>query len=272
MLATMLADVFCEGDLSSVAEAIADLCEPSDNYGWSSCGIYAFWCPDSRQLLYIGLAKDLPLRFRQHVGLTACDKRGCKVDEVKSYFGSAERLGYTAFVQSRLMQPSCSRGPDYYQGHHLNKVIDREIRCNEGLLIDLWKYLSGSLPAWNMINGGTEGQALSQLIQSGDDMDKLYALYSTPTAISQRYKERLLLALAADYSEELVSRASIRELADDPWLEGHEEIVLHAARMRAITQGISFEDAIDQMRADTDYKSRIESIEQENYLNRPQTF
>ena len=39
-----------------MANAIDDLCSPTDTHGWASAGIYCFWDYYAEAVLYIGLA------------------------------------------------------------------------------------------------------------------------------------------------------------------------------------------------------------------------
>jgi len=63
-------------------KAIDDLCCPLDNYGWASSGIYCFWDPYNKNILYLGLAVDVGLRFKQHVGLVKTNRDSCKIREI----------------------------------------------------------------------------------------------------------------------------------------------------------------------------------------------
>ena len=80
-----------------MADAIDDLCSPTDNYGWASAGIYCFWDYYAEAVLYIGLAGDLAERFKQHNGILPI-KEGSKQKQIEDYFSRNERLGYTIFV------------------------------------------------------------------------------------------------------------------------------------------------------------------------------
>ena len=51
MFGTVIIDAYRKEEALEMADAIADLCSPTDNYGWASAGIYCFW--DSRYLLHL---------------------------------------------------------------------------------------------------------------------------------------------------------------------------------------------------------------------------
>lgn len=66
MLRTIIIDFYKEKDKTKIADALNTLCSPNDNYGWASVGIYCYWDYDTKEILYIGLAVDLTVRFKQH--------------------------------------------------------------------------------------------------------------------------------------------------------------------------------------------------------------
>ena len=70
-----------------LANAIDDLCSPNDNYGWASAGIYCFWDYYAEAILYIGLASDLAVRFKQHNGIIPLES-GSKQKQIEEYFSN----------------------------------------------------------------------------------------------------------------------------------------------------------------------------------------
>ena len=62
MFGTVILDAYTKDETKELADAINDLCCPNDNYGWASAGIYCFWDYYTREVLYIGLARDLYVR------------------------------------------------------------------------------------------------------------------------------------------------------------------------------------------------------------------
>ena len=99
MFGTVIIDAYRKEETLEMADAIDDLCSPTDNYGWASAGIYRFWDYYAEAVLYIGLAGDLAERFKQHNGILPI-KEGSKQKQIEDYFSRNERLGYTIFVQS----------------------------------------------------------------------------------------------------------------------------------------------------------------------------
>ena len=55
MFGTVIIDAYRKEETLEMADAIDDLCSPTDNYGWASAGIYCFWDYYAEAVLYIGL-------------------------------------------------------------------------------------------------------------------------------------------------------------------------------------------------------------------------
>ena len=88
MFGTVIIDAYRKEEALEMADAIDDLCSPTDNYGWASAGIYCFWDYYAEAVLYIGLAGDLAERFKQHNGILPI-KEGSKQKQIEDYFSSA---------------------------------------------------------------------------------------------------------------------------------------------------------------------------------------
>ncbi len=43
MFGTVIIDAYRKEEILEMANAIDDLCSPTDNCGWASAGIYCFW-------------------------------------------------------------------------------------------------------------------------------------------------------------------------------------------------------------------------------------
>lgn len=69
MFGTVIIDAYRKEEALEIADAIDDLCSPTDNYGWASARIYCFWDYYAEAVLYIGLAGNLAERFKQHNGI-----------------------------------------------------------------------------------------------------------------------------------------------------------------------------------------------------------
>ncbi len=99
MLATMILDTYCWDERDGISAALDDICCPANGYGWSSSGLYFFWDTSSHELLYVGLAIDLPQRFKQHNGILGAPASSCKLHQITEYFQAHTRLGFTIQVQ-----------------------------------------------------------------------------------------------------------------------------------------------------------------------------
>ncbi|MFB7860290.1 hypothetical protein, partial [Rhodococcus qingshengii] len=129
MFGTVLYDEFTSTERKKVAAALEDLCSPLDNYGWASVGVYMFSKPATNDtpknwaddVLYVGLARDLPERFNQHTGLLGCPASGCKRKQIDKWFSTNDTIRFSCFVQSPLDQSIGHR-----RRAQLNKHFDEE--------------------------------------------------------------------------------------------------------------------------------------------------
>lgn len=232
MFGTVIIDSYTQSDTESLALAIDDICCPCDHYGWASAGIYCFWNYDTHEVLYIGLASDLHIRFKQHNGLLSM-KDGCKYNQIKEYFNFYNKLGYTIFVQSPLAQPLVNRNKPMYQkianeiNSNVNDMISTQgrddIKCVEGILIEAYNQYYGKLPIWNKIGGCLAGQ--KSVSPNNINIVKSFA---NP----QEYKINCI-----------VSRSTIRELSFNPTYENF----LHGIRQLVLMFGMDYKDAINFM-------------------------
>lgn len=233
MFGTVILDAYSQEEAEELANAIEDICSSKDSYGWASSGIYCFWNYYTHEILYIGLASDLYIRFRQHNGLTPMKETGCKKHHIQDYFTKHDKLGYTIFVQSALSQPLVSRNKHSHmafakednatiQDYTSQQGID-DIKRVEGILIEAYRKHTGSYPSWNKIGGSTEGQR--RVLKNNINIVKAF---SNPQQI--------------EYNP-IVSRSSIRELSSTPIYVSFENY-LHAARMHVLIHGMDFNSAL----------------------------
>ena len=205
-----------------MADAIDDLCSPTDNYGWASAGIYCFWDYYAEAVLYIGLAGDLAERFKQHNGILPI-KEGSKQKQIEDYFSRNERLGYTIFVQSPLPQPLVHRNRKVYEkfAKQQNSPIEDmlseqgrdDIKRVEGILIESFRRKYGHFPLWNSMGGSMVGQ--TKVMENNINIVNSFCQPDN-YAINP-----------------IVSRSTIRELSRNPEWEWYENY-LHAARMNLL--------------------------------------
>lgn len=229
MYGTIIRDTYRESDASDVRDALEELCSPKDRMGWASNGVYCFWDVRTFEVLYVGLARDLPTRFAQHNGLLACPESGCKVRQIRDYFTRNERLGYAVLLQSPFAQVSVSRAAkDLFHGKEdldYSELVEHgesNIVRVEGALIEAHNRSAGDLPKWNKIHGSWSGR-----VRVKDDTIGL-------------------LWLMTQGDGPLVARMSIRELSVDHTALPMEE-TLHGARTYwLIHPSMSWHTAIKQ--------------------------
>ena len=233
MFGTVILDAYTLAETKDLAYAIDDLCSPNDSYGWASAGIYSFWDYNTHEVLYIGLASDLAIRFQQHNGLLSMPEEGCKYAHIQEYFTSHEKLGYTIFVQSPFSQPMVHRDKELFQkmaAEHNSTIQDyvsdqgiTDIKRVEGILIESFNKYYGRLPAWNKVGGSIEGQR-----------------HVMPNNINivKSFSETQLYA-----ANPIVSRSTIRELSNNSMYEGFESF-LHSVRIYMLIFGMDYSDAL----------------------------
>ncbi len=253
MLATVIVDMFRRDQTSELADALLDICASTDNYGWSSAGLYCFWDPYATEIRYIGLAADMVARFRQHTGLTECEPRSCKRLQIENHFAAHDYLGYSVFVQASLLQPLA---PAVREKLGLRSaVLDEwredgtaDIRLSEGWLIRARQRL-GEKPDWNRVGGSKCG-----------------AQYES------QYEAALLGNFVAEPGP-LLAHSSVRELSRDATLESYEE-TFHAARMHMLLAGVTLEEGLENVRSDYAQRlwhesaQRVDDLVRSGYLDK----
>lgn len=99
MFGTIIMDSYKADEAESMSQNIDEICSPMDTVGWASAGIYSFWDYYTKDVLYIGLASDLCVRFRQHNGLLPIDENACKVRQIKDQiFGILQHTGWHSII------------------------------------------------------------------------------------------------------------------------------------------------------------------------------
>lgn len=218
MLGTVILDAFSPDRASEMATAIDDLCPPEGGGPFASSGIYAFWDPATKDLLYIGLARDLGIRFRQHTGLMSCAPEFCKVEQIAAYFAQPQSslLGYSMMPQSPLDQADCARARTDLDGRALDALKEfgeygsDEIAQAEGQLIQAHLNRTGTLPPWNHIGGSLHGATAATLDT-----------------------EPMLDLLRARFRHALTAKPALRDLAANPTAQRFENL-LHVARFEML--------------------------------------
>lgn len=216
MLCTIVWDVYRDDERRQVWQALRDLI-PADSPDWSQKGVYAYWDPDTHELLYVGLATYLPERFGQHNRLIP-HSGGNKADKIDEWFSRHDRLGVTILMQGAAVETAGDLNSiDPLLGIEVSGVS----RIAEGQLIELHKQAHGRWPAWNGVGGSVQGAE--------------WAKPSTRSVIS--------LLSAADENL-FVARRSLRVLIGDRDALRYEALV-HAARMEALMERHQVDDAVN---------------------------
>ena len=248
VLATWIRDVYGDDQRSDLRQAIDGIASPLDYYGFASAGVYIFFDPASFDVLYIGLARDLSIRFAQHNDLVRMSADGCKRRQINEWFGKNKSLGYAAFVQSSYDQVAVSRQAgtmtaEYYDEESAafwsyNESGLEDIIANEGALIEVYSQHHGRLPLWNKIGG---------------------ARHARRRAPRRLYRQLELATGAVDSL--LLARKSFRELWNDPVSLSYEE-ALHAGRQSATLK--SFGIGVDSL---VIIKSMVEQAERQKNID-----
>jgi hypothetical protein len=288
MLASIILDTFMETEAKEVASALDILCSPRDHYAFSSAAIYAFWSFPEREVLYIGLAKDVAQRFRQHLGLIACDPICCKVQQIKDYFAVKDRIGYSIIVQSTMCSPTTEKEEQIIRDAldddaamiDVSDIFEAEenIAIAEGMLIEMFEQLGDRLPQWNKIRGSKRGRERRSFFSEFDKLRGVRGLVagmSSEEIEKQRVAEgppyELLLNLEGSELSELNTRATLREIADNASICEHE-LLLHGVRMLMVSQRINFERSLQVQLALNEFaEGRIDQMKAEGYWDRKVT-
>ena len=98
MLCTVIWDIYRSDERAQVWEALQSLLA-EDSPDWSRKGVYGYWDPETRELLYLGLADNLAGRFAQHNGLVP-HSGGNKSRQIEAWFEEHEQLGLTTMIQA----------------------------------------------------------------------------------------------------------------------------------------------------------------------------
>ncbi|MFD2046455.1 GIY-YIG nuclease family protein [Ornithinibacillus salinisoli] len=252
MFGTIIQDAYKKHELNEIVDALGELCNPNDTYGWASAGIYCFWDYHTKEVLYIGLAVDLTERFKQHNGIIPMDLNACKYEQITSYFEEREKIGYSVFLQSPLSQPVVRKNiykwfnynPEEFSiADFTNEQSKNDLRRLEGILIEAFRQKHGALPKWNRVSGSIDGQRAT--------------LSGNYEIIRDMTNQRL---------SPLVSRSTLRELASNPTYTWYENFI-HGIRQMILFFGMSFNEALPFI-LKTDSLKTYERIEQEAYLKK----
>jgi hypothetical protein len=215
MFGTFILDAYRSDERRAVADALEGIASARDRYGFASGGIYCFWELETRDVLYIGRAIDLPQRFRQHNGFAGKPK-GSKREYIQQHFTDHEMLGFSVLVRSPNEQTSSGRFrkqlrrdfgtvKDLLEDPEVRSQTELEIAYAEGLAIQSLVLATGALPPWNRIFG---------------TLDDWAATMDRPDHTREFFTGRINTLLQA--------RSTIRELDADPTATQFESVLLGA--------------------------------------------
>ncbi|WNV20007.1 GIY-YIG nuclease family protein [Bacillus sp. SI2] len=229
MFGSIIQDAYTEEETIKIVEALDELCNPNDVWGWASAGIYCFWNYQTKEVLYIGLAVDLMERFKQHNGIIQMDPNGCKYEKIQTYFKTEEKLGYSIFTQSPYHQPVIKKNIYKWWQYDQKQVTvsdfkdeqtKRDLRKVEGILIEAYKMHHGHLPPWNSVGGDIQGQHAASI---------------------GNYK--IVQDFTHQTNSPLIARHTLREISINPTFTTYESY-LHGARQLMLLFGHSFSNAL----------------------------
>lgn len=189
-------DSFSDADPDVIADALEEIASPLDEYAWNSDAIYSFWDNRSAEILYIGLAGDIAQRFRQHSGIISTDGTGNKFREIRAHLAEARSIGFSVILHFSAVPMKVARNAGQLSAEFLDTDNEAELRMLEGRLIAAHQLAFGDIPVWNKIGGSAAG---AKQIADAQGVD--FSVFELVTGRS---------------NDGRVSRASLRELAEDP--------------------------------------------------------
>ncbi len=226
MFGTVVLDCFTHAERVELTTALDVIFPPSDPGGWGSACCYAFFDPLSSRPLYIGLAGDVAMRLRQHLGLVdVLPTTGTKKTQIDAHFQANAYLGVAVFPQSAIAQPAVQRNM-----HRSDGVGDKDAQLMEEALLRASKTRFGERPAWNGMWGKARGKHF------------------------ENFGAALVEAAFVRRTSLYAARSTIRELAVLPSLL-QLEVNLHAARMLTLPFGVE-PDGMRFVSFPAEYKER----------------
>ncbi|MFG6494367.1 GIY-YIG nuclease family protein [Fictibacillus sp. UD] len=253
---TIIQDAYKREDVSSIVDALKDLCSPMNvnmsSRAWASSGIYSFWNYESRELLYIGLAVDFSERFKQHNGIIPTLPSSSKFEYITEYFESNEKLGFSILTMPSLYQPIIRKNfKKIYSGEQVelsdfsDEQFKRDVKIVEGILIQSYKNKFNQLPPWNNIAGYKKGAARC-------------------TAGNYKIVEAFT---TNNWNHSLLSKCTLRELIDNYHLYYEETLTI--VRSHMLTYGTSFVDAMEEiLKISNELEYTFNSIVKEKYMDK----
>jgi hypothetical protein len=176
MWGTFILDSYRWERRRELQQAIEEIASSRDSYGFASGGVYCYWEIDTRRVLYVGRAVDLPERFAQHNGLRG-SRKGTKYQQIVEHFNRADELGFTMLVRAPNAQTNVARlrkqvqadfGPisdeEWDDEGDVADEREREIAHAEGIALRSHLLAHGRVPPWNEMGGelGAWGESMNR--------------------------------------------------------------------------------------------------------------
>lgn len=213
LFGTLICDTYKFENRRQIYKALDIVCNRKGYFAFDHYGIYFFWNYYTKEILYIGISKNLRNRFAQHNGLVKASNKGNKFVHIKEYFTNNEVLGYSVLVQS----------PYEYKDSFLSDKDD-EIREIEGALIQDYFNKHNELPKWNDIGG---------------------AVYARKPYSVNRYGSILNMVNASQIGY-MNSKSTLRELSTDE-VKLEYESDLNPIRARMYKYQETFDEALNKL-------------------------
>ena len=246
LFGTIIIDTYTHEETDDIYNALDIVCNRKGFFSFDHYGIYTFWDFDTKEILYIGLSKNIRNRFANHNGISGTSEKGNKYKYITEYFNNNERLGYTILVQS----------PFEHKDEFLDSKDD-EIKQIEGALLEDFKNNFGRLPIWNDIGGSIYGRTPYMINRYGNIFD-------------------MIVGKTLDFMN---AKSTLRELAKDLDKLAFESD-LNVIRGRMYKYGESFEEAMEKLIKFNDYfisigmlatkesNQRFEKLIESSYINK----
>ncbi|HET8860203.1 hypothetical protein [Marivirga sp.] len=159
---TILTDAYGESDKEEMYSSLKVICGIFDTHPFDKNGIYCYWDYISREILYIGLSKNLVSRFKQHNTLKPKASKGNKSIRISEHFKYHEKIGFSILVQPPINQET----PNLFDK-------DKEVKVIESSLFQSFIEKYERLPIWNEIEGYKMGRNKKLVDRYGDILEML---------------------------------------------------------------------------------------------------
>lgn len=161
---TILTDAYKKNEAPEIHKALKKLCGEDDLHPFDIYGIYVYWHFESKEILYIGLTKNLVTRFVQHNSNSDKIAKGNKSVQIHDYFQKFDKIGFSILLQPPLI-------PEPQSLFQFDKPT--EVKIIEGSLFQTFINEYGRLPIWNQIEGNKTGRKEELVKRYGDILGML---------------------------------------------------------------------------------------------------